>query len=137
CAVAFKEKNNYVDLSGLGKVRFLTMIIGLHEVRLILKLADGTWLMSDQTIGPSSEYRVSELVLRDIRWRHLDVDYKIPAHVPDQYVYTSSVGEHEDGKWFDHPDLSRVDEIGWTDLTPGLGHGAGNGYSNVAWMEVY
>jgi hypothetical protein len=33
-------------------------------------------------------------------------------------------------------DLSRVDEIGFGDLTPGSGHGTG-GYSDVAWIEVY
>ena len=38
--------------------------------------------------------------------------------------------------WADAPDLSRVDEIGFVDLMPGSGHGAG-GYVNVASFEVY
>jgi hypothetical protein len=33
-------------------------------------------------------------------------------------------------------DLSRVDEIGFVDLTPGSGHGFG-GFSNLGWIEVY
>jgi len=32
--------------------------------------------------------------------------------------------------------LSKVDEIGFVDLTPGSGHGQG-GYSDVGWIEVY
>ena len=97
------------------------MINGLHQIRIVLKLADGTWLMSDQTTGYSSEYHLSEFVLRDIRWRHLDIE---------------KVGEAADGKWFDKPDLSKVDEVGWTDMTPGLGHGQG-GWADVGWIEVY
>jgi hypothetical protein len=33
-------------------------------------------------------------------------------------------------------DLSKVDEVGFADLIPGSGHGAG-GYVNVASFEVY
>ena len=33
-------------------------------------------------------------------------------------------------------DLSKVDEVGFADLMPGSGHGAG-GYVNVASFEVY
>ena len=33
-------------------------------------------------------------------------------------------------------DLSKVDEVGFVDLTPGSGHGFG-GFSNVGWIEVY
>jgi len=40
------------------------------------------------------------------------------------------------GLWVDHPDLSRVDEVGFADLMPGSGHGNG-GYVNVAKIEVF
>jgi hypothetical protein len=33
-------------------------------------------------------------------------------------------------------DLSKVDEVGFADLMPGSGHGAG-GYVNVSTFEVY
>ena len=140
CAVAFRERDHYVDLSGNAKVRWITMVAGTgHEIRLIVKLADGTWMMSaNKTSGYSSDYVVSEVAVRDILWKQLDVDRTIPAYVPDEYVYTSSVVEHADGHWFMDPDLSRVDEIGWTDLTPGTGHGRGRSApSVVGWMEVY
>ena len=40
------------------------------------------------------------------------------------------------GTWVEHPDLRRVDEVGFADLMPGSGHGAG-GYVNVGRIEVY
>ena len=40
------------------------------------------------------------------------------------------------GTWIDHPDLSKVDEVGFADLMPGSGHGSG-GYVNVGRIEVY
>jgi hypothetical protein len=40
------------------------------------------------------------------------------------------------GTWIDHPDLKKVDSVGFADLIPGSGHGAG-GYINVGRIEVY
>jgi hypothetical protein len=79
--------------------------------------------MSDQTIGPSSDYRVSELVMRDIRWRRMNKE---------------RVVEDADGKWAEPGtlDLTHVDQVGWTDMAPDISHGSG-GYANVGWIEVY
>jgi hypothetical protein len=40
------------------------------------------------------------------------------------------------GNWIEHPDLKKVDEVGFADLMPGSGHGPG-GYVNVGRIEVY
>ena len=40
------------------------------------------------------------------------------------------------GNWVEKPDLSKVDEIGFADLMPGSGHGAG-GWADVGKIEVY
>ena len=37
--------------------------------------------------------------------------------------------------WVEKPDLSKVDEVGFVDFTPGSGHGNG-GFSDVGWIEV-
>jgi hypothetical protein len=123
CALLVSDKDNYVDMSGLAKVRMVTFINGLHQVRVVIKLADGTMWMSDQVIGPSSDYRVSELVIRDIRWRLMN---------------SERVVESADGRWMEpgSPNLARVDQVGWTDMSPGISHGQG-GYANVGWIEVY
>jgi hypothetical protein len=36
----------------------------------------------------------------------------------------------------EHPNLTKVDEVGFADLMPGSGHGPG-GYVNVGRIEVY
>jgi hypothetical protein len=41
-----------------------------------------------------------------------------------------------DTAWKTNVDLARVDEIGFTDLSAGAGHGA-EGNSGLDWIEVY
>jgi hypothetical protein len=117
CAVVLR----YVDLTGFGKIRWRTMQAGFDQLRPIVKLADGTWLAGDHTDGYSSDWLESEILLADVRWRRLDIEKFVEAR---------------DGKWVDHPDLSMVDEIGFSDLMLGSGHGPG-GSSRVDWIEVY
>ena len=40
------------------------------------------------------------------------------------------------GSWVEKPNLSKVDEIGWTQLMPGSGHGVG-GFVSVSKFEVW
>src|SRR5216110_1603108 len=42
CAIALRDKNNYADLTGLARIRWVTKVSGFHQVRPIVKLADGT-----------------------------------------------------------------------------------------------
>jgi hypothetical protein len=119
CALALRDKNNYADLTGLAKIRWLTKVSGFHQIRPIVKLADGTWLVGDHTDGSIADWHESEFSISEVRWLRLDVDKVLTK-----------------GVWVDHPDLSKVDEIGFTDLMPGSGHGQG-GWSDVARIEVY
>lgn len=121
CAIALRDKNNYVDLTGLAKIRWRTKEGGFHFLRPILKLADGTWLVGDHGSGYSTDWMETEIGILDVRWRNLNIE---------------NVTEAPDGKWVDNPDLSKVDEIGFTDLMRGSGHGQGGG-SRVDWIEVY
>jgi catechol 2,3-dioxygenase-like lactoylglutathione lyase family enzyme len=121
CAITLRDKNNDVDLSGVATLRWRTRISGFHYLRPIIKLADGTWLIGDQAAGLSTNFVESEIQLVDVRWRRLDIENVIEA---------------SDGYWVDYPDLSRVEEIGFTDLMRGAGHGSGGG-SRIDWIEVY
>jgi hypothetical protein len=120
-AVALRDKNNYVDLTGLAKIRWRVKVSGFHLLRPVLKLADGTYLVGDHTEVFSNDWRENEFAIADVRWRGLETD---------------RVNEARDGKWKDNVDLSKVEEIGFTDLSAGTGHGAG-GSSRVDWIEVY
>ena len=51
CAVAFSEKNNFADLVRPRPDRWVTKMSGFHQVRPIVKLADGTWLVGDRADG--------------------------------------------------------------------------------------
>ena len=121
-AVTLRDKNNYVDLTGLGRIHWRTRQRGFHALRPVIKLADGTMLVGDYTEPTSSFWRRSEFFLVDVpRWRVLD---------PEQVV------ESRDAVWRTNVDLSRIDEVGFTDLSRGGGHGQG-GSSAVDWIEVY
>lgn len=121
CAFALQEKDNHLDLSGAAKVRYEYKEAGFHLLRPIIKLADGTWLVGDHAVGISSDWHTDEISFADVRWRKLNIQKVIEA---------------ADGKWVDHPDLSKVDEIGFTDLMAGSGHGPG-GWSDVGKIEVF
>jgi hypothetical protein len=117
--MALRDKNNYVDLSGFGKIRWLVKVSGLHRIHPIIKLTDGTWLLGEHADENVFDLLQSEFTLSEWRWIKLDVDRLVTL-----------------GRWLEKVDLSKVDEIGFTDLMPGSGHGDG-GYSDMGWIEVY
>ena len=120
--LTLRDKNNYVDLSGpVARIRWRTKEAGFHLLRPVLKLADGTFLVGDHVEGFTQDWLETEFSLADVRWRGLN---------PETVVETI------DGQWKQNPDLSRVDEVGFTDLMRGSGGGPGGG-SRVDWIEVY
>ena len=119
CGVAFRNRQSYVDLTGLASIKWNTKVSGLHAIRPVVKLADGTWLVGDQASGSTVGWLEHEIAFAGLRWLKLD----------SQQAVTK-------GNWLERPDLSRVDEVGFVDLIPGSGHGPG-GWSDVAQIEVY
>ena len=107
------------DLTGLARIKMVTKVSGYHQVRPIVKLADGTMLVANRAEGSTVDWLESDIAVSELRWRKLD-----PARLV-------TVGD-----WVEKPDLSRVDEIGFADLMPGSGHGQG-GWSDVARVEVH
>src|SRR5436190_13432146 len=62
CALALRHKTSSVDLSGFGaKIRWQVKMAGLHQIRPILKLGDGTWLVGDyaEQRSPGFDWKVS------------------------------------------------------------------------------
>jgi hypothetical protein len=122
-AVTLRDRDNYVDLTGLARIRWVTRTSGFHVVRPVVKLADGTWLVGDYAEGaPSANstlFLESEFAVASVRWLALDITRVVTV-----------------GQTWVTPDLSKVDEIGFADLLPGSGHGWG-GFVNVGRIEVY
>ncbi len=119
CAVAFRDKRHFADLTGLARIRMNTKMSGFHQVRPIVKLADGTWWVGDLATGTTRDWLVSEISYADLHWLKLDIKRVVTV-----------------GNLVDKLDLTKVDEMGFADLMPSSGHGAG-GWADVAQIEVY
>ena len=119
CAATLRDRNNYVDLTGLAKIRWVTRVSGFHKLRPVVKLADETFWVGNHADGEISDYHETEFSFSDLRWIKLDIDKVVTR-----------------GNFMDKIDLSKVDEVGWVDLLPGSGHGQG-GFSVLSRFEVY
>jgi hypothetical protein len=84
-------------------------ILHPNHARFVLSLAENA----------GGKCHDSEFYLAEVRWLKLDMP--------------SIRGR---GTLLDKVDLSKVDAVGFADLTPGSGHGLG-GFADVAWIEVY
>lgn len=114
--VTLQHKEYLADLSDYAKIKWRTKQAGLRQLRIALKLEDGTWLVSDVSDGPSKDWRVREFNIMNIQWYELDIE---------------TICEK---KLVEDPDLTCVEEIGFTDLMRG---GRSNACSRLDWMEVY
>jgi hypothetical protein len=116
-AVSLRHKGSLVDLSGPSAlIRWQSKQSGFRQLRIILKLADGTWLVSDKHDDNTEDWLEKEFMISDIRWRTLNIN---------------SITE---GNWLENPNLTRVEEVGFTDLMIGGGSRAS---SRLDWIEVY
>ncbi len=115
-ALSLRNQKSQVDLTGLAKIRWRSKQAGFRMLRIILKTASGQWLVSDQYDAASNDWRIREFNIADIRWRRLDIKKIV------------------EGEWVNAPDLSRIEEVGFTDLMPG---GQSVACSRLDWIEVY
>ena len=115
-AVTLKNAKSYVDLSGNAKIMWRAKQGGSRCLHIILKLADGTWLVSDQSDDRSKDWRIREFNIMDIDWYTLDINTVVEQRPVE------------------NPDLSKVDEIGFTDLMTG---GLSTACSRLDWIEVF
>jgi hypothetical protein len=119
CGLALRNRQSLADLTGLARIRWTSKMSGYHQIRPIVKLADGTWLVGDRADGSPRDWLVSEICFADLHWMKLDIARAVAI-----------------GTTVEHVDLSKVDQIGFVDLMPGSGHGPG-GWSDLAQVEVY
>lgn len=115
-AVTLRHQQFNADLTGYAKIRWRSKQQGFRELRILLKLSDGTWLVSDQSDGASKDWRIKEFNIMDINW------------------YTINIERITEVKKIENPDLTDVEEIGFTDLMRG---GLSSACSRLDWIEVY
>ncbi len=114
--LTLSKAGSSADLSKGGVIRWRSRQSGERFPRLLIRLADGSFYVSDQTDRNSSEWHIFSFILERVTWSALDIEKFVP--VPRRK----------------NPDLSRVTEIGFTDLAPGAGS---NLSSRIDWIEVY
>jgi hypothetical protein len=116
-AVSLRHKSQLVDLSGPSAyIKWQSKQSGFRQLRIILKLANGTWLVSDHYDNNTEDWLEKEFKVADIRWRTLNINRVIEEN------------------WMENPDLTRVEEVGFTDLMVG---GQSRASSRLDWIEVY
>ncbi|WP_236974931.1 hypothetical protein [Membranihabitans maritimus] len=114
-AVTLSHKSSNVDLSKQAKIRWRSKQSGYRSLHVILKDYNGNWLVSNPLDGKSKDWRIREINIADLTWMELDIENIIELQPVAQ------------------PDLSKIVEIGWTDLMRG---GGSNACSRVDWIEV-
>lgn len=115
-AVTLRHRAALVDLRGQAKIKWRAKQAGFRQLRIVLGLADGTWVVSDAADDQSTDWREREFNVADIAWRQLNMETVV------------------EGPWVAHPDLGRVREIGFTDLMTG---GASVACSRLDWIAVH
>ena len=105
-----------MDLTGTATLRWRSHQSGFHELRAIVELENGDWLVSETSDSTSSQWHIFELVLSDTRWRQLN-------------IFTV-----KEGSFVSEVSLDRVRSVGFTDLRTG---GRSSACSRLDWIEVY
>ena len=117
-AMTLRDKANYLDLTGLARVRWIVRTNSVSLLHPVVKLADGTYIVARRAIETGGEFLSVELSFNDMKWFKLDPEKVVP------------------GPEVKNPDLTRVDEIGMAYLAPGGGHGTASSI-NLSDVEVY
>jgi len=115
-ALALEHNKYLINMTGFSKIRWRTKQFGFRHLHIIVHQQNGQWLVSDLSDAASSDWRIQEFNIGDIRWRKLNIN---------------SITE---GLYVDNPDLSAIDQIGFTDLMQG---GKSDACSRLDWIEVY
>jgi hypothetical protein len=115
-ALSLRHRSRFVDLTGNARILWRSKQSGFRQLRLIILLRDGTWLVSDQYDASSNDWREKEFRVAEMKWRKLDIE------------------RVTEGGAVENPDLSKVEEIGFTDLMSG---GQTPASSRVDWIAVY
>jgi len=117
-ALTLRDKRNYLDLTGLARLRWIVRTNAIQTLYPVVKLADGTLAVGSRAISTDGEFVQVEIAFSGMKWYTLD---------PQKVVVMLEVK---------NPDLSKVDEVGLASLAPGGGHGIA-GSANFSTVELF
>ncbi|MEI7950214.1 MAG: hypothetical protein WCI66_08275 [Gammaproteobacteria bacterium] len=119
CTFALRNKRSFADFSKGARIMVQSKTSGFHKIHPFIKLADGKTYIGDIELGQTFDFLFEEFRLEQVQW----------------IAFNTELGVTK-GNLLKEIDLSKVDEIGFTDLMPGSDHGAG-GWSDVGIIRVY
>jgi hypothetical protein len=113
--ITVSDPANLYDLTLPGKVMLRTRNTGFRLTHIVIKTTDGRYFVSEEGSGESRAWMNRDYIMADLHWRSLTMvdtlnNARRPA-APDRAVIVAA--------GVATPDLSKVDEIGFTDLMPG------------------
>lgn len=117
-AVTLRDRRNYVNLTGLARLRWLVRTNAIHTLYPVVKLADGTMAIGNRAITTHGDFLEVEIAFDGMTWYKLD---------PQRVVVLTEVK---------NPDLSKVDEVGLASLAPGGGHGFAGSF-NLSVVDLF
>src|SRR5438552_11343920 len=117
-ALTLRDRRNYLDLTGLARLRWIVRTNAIHTLYPVVKLADGTLAAGSHGITTDGEFLQVEVAFTGMKWFKLD---------PQKMIVLTEVKT---------PDLSKVDEVGLASLAPGGGHGIA-GSANWSTVELF
>jgi hypothetical protein len=116
--VTLRDRRNFVDLTGLARLRWILRTNAIHTLYPVVKLADGTFAVGSRAITTDGDFLAVEIAFTGMKWFKLD---------PQKIVVMTEVKS---------PDLSKVDEVGVASLAPGGGHGIAGSF-NLSTVELF
>jgi hypothetical protein len=131
-AITVSDKAAYWDLSGNAKIRLKTQNSGYRFLHVVIRTADGKYFASEEGSPESSSWIERDYVFSELHWRNLlmtdtptnAINRRQPDPKRVPIVPTSRAT----------PDLSKVDEVGFSDLMEG---GWIPATSRVAFFDLY
>ena len=117
-AVTLRDKRNYVDLTGLARLRWIVRTNAIHTLYPVVKLADGTLAVGNRAITTNGDFLTVEIAFTGMTWYKLD---------PQKMIVMTAVM---------NPDLGKIDEVGLASLAPGGGHGIAGSF-NLSTVELF
>jgi len=116
-AITVSDKTTLWDLSRDGRMRIKTRNSGYRFTHVVIKTADGKFYASEEGSGESTAWIETDYILSDLHWRNLMMT-DTPTNASNQRapnpgrvpIIPTSKGA---------PDLSKVEEVGFSDLVAG------------------
>src|SRR6476646_3521807 len=71
-ALTLRDKRNYLDLTGLARLRWIVRTNAIHTLYPVVKLADGTFAVGGRGVTTDGDFLAVEIAFTGMKWYKLD-----------------------------------------------------------------